>query len=229
MAGSWFAGLGQTIAGGIATVATLGQVEAVNDWTADGAKRLVDSSEECWGKDGQVTKFCESVPVLGYVASAGHAIAGDEQRARRAAASSSKTTLVAVGGTVGLLGGPAGAAAGAGLGNIAGQCAERGINHAIDEEFQTDAGTFDDFDVEEFGKDLVFDTALGGLGSATGGAIKTAGKEASRAVVGASLKEGGKVVTKNAGRYVVKRGVEQAVKQGSKAAQKNMLKQVIYK
>lgn len=142
MAGAWFAGLGQTVAGGIATAATLGQVKAVKNWTADGAKKLVDSSEECWGKDGQVTKFCESVPVLGYVASAGHAIAGDKQRARRATVSSTKKTLVTVGGTVGLLGGPAGAVAGAGLGNVAGQCAERAIN----EEFWTDADFFDDFD-----------------------------------------------------------------------------------
>ena len=40
MAGSWFAGLGQTIAGAIATAATFAQVEAVNNWTAEGAKML---------------------------------------------------------------------------------------------------------------------------------------------------------------------------------------------
>ena len=64
--------------------------------------------------------------VVGYVASAGHGIAaaitGDEkdlQRARRACATSTKSTLVTVGAIAGgMVGGPVGAAAGAGLGSV---------------------------------------------------------------------------------------------------------------
>lgn len=224
MAGSWFAGLGQTIAGGIATAATFGQVEAVNDWTVEGAKILVENSDKTWGADGQITKFVESTPVLGYVASAGHAIAGDEQRARRAAAASTKTTLVTAGVVVGSLGGPAGAMAGAALGNSAGQCAEKGINHAIDEEYQTDAGTFNDFNAGSFVQDLALDTAMGGIGV---GATNAVGKQVSRAVVGKSLKESGKAAGKNVGRYVVKRGVEGAVSGEVKAAYKRRVKELL--
>ena len=46
----WFSSLGQTIAGGIATAVTFGQVEEVNEWTAQGAKNLVDSTERPGGK-----------------------------------------------------------------------------------------------------------------------------------------------------------------------------------
>ena len=217
MAGDWFSGLGQTIAGGIATAVTFGQVDEVNKWTVDGAKRLATTTEKTWGKDGEVTKFVESTPVLGYVASAGHAIAGDEQRAKRAAATSTKSTLVTTGVVVGSLGGPPGAAVGGALGSVAGQCAEKGINHAIDEEYQTDAGTYDDFDGVEFVKGVAIDGAFGGIGS---GASSTVGKVASRAVVGESMKVGGKVVTRNVGRYVVKRSVESAVGKGATFAAK---------
>ena len=34
----WFSSLGQTIAGGIATAVTFGQVGEVNEWSAQGAK-----------------------------------------------------------------------------------------------------------------------------------------------------------------------------------------------
>ena len=220
----WFSGLGQAIAGGIATAVTFGQVEEVNKWTAQGAKRVADSTEKTWGKDGEVTKFVESTPGLGYVASAGHAIAGDEQRARRAAATSTKSTLVTAGAVAGSIGGPAGAAAGAALGSAAGQCAEKGINHSIDKRYQTDAGTYNNFDGGEFVKGIAIDGALGGIGS---GASNTAGKQASRAVVGESLKEGGKVVVKNAGRKVVKRAVEGAVSTGAQTAAKTAAKPFI--
>ena len=75
-----------------------------------------------FGKDGAGTKYFEGLPVVGYVASAGHAIAGDNERAKRAAAAGTTGTATmagAVGG--GFLGGPAGAVAGAQLGNMMGQ------------------------------------------------------------------------------------------------------------
>ncbi|KAL5020545.1 hypothetical protein ScPMuIL_003437, partial [Solemya velum] len=213
MAGSFFAGLGQTIAGGIAVAATLGQVDGVIEWTKDGADKVDKNAKETWGADGDITKFVEGMPVLGYVASAGHGIAAaitkdeeDLQRARRACGSSTKSTLVtagAIGGT--LIGGAAGAVAGATLGSIGGQCSEKGINHANDKEFQTSAGTYHDFNVGSFVAEAAFDGVLGGVSSGTTAVI---GKTASRQVVGESLKQAGGGGVKRA---LVKRTVESAI------------------
>ena len=62
MALKFFEGLGQTIAGGIATAATLGLNQDVLDWTADGAYKVGDNAEKAWGKDGEVTQFFEGMP-----------------------------------------------------------------------------------------------------------------------------------------------------------------------
>ena len=62
MAGQFFLGLGQTIAGGIATAATLGLNDDVNQWTADGARKVGQNAEKAWGADGEVTKFVEGLP-----------------------------------------------------------------------------------------------------------------------------------------------------------------------
>ncbi len=67
MAGAFFGGLGQTIAGGIASAATFGQVEAVNKWTEDGAKMVARNADKAWGKDGQITKAIEKTPGINFV------------------------------------------------------------------------------------------------------------------------------------------------------------------
>lgn len=153
-----------------------------------------------FSKDGAFTKFCEGLPVVGYVASAGHAIAGDEDRARRAAAAGTNgllTTAGAVGG--GIVGGPAGAVAGATLGSSAGQLSEHGINHTTN--CKTDKGDFSRFNAENF----VFEAGVSGIATGMSGGV---GKDVSRQVVGQSLKGAG---GGGIGRYAVKRGVESAV------------------
>eukprot|EP00112_Aurelia_sp_Birch-Aquarium-sp1_P001911 Seg1209.1 transcript_id=Seg1209.1/GoldUCD/mRNA.D3Y31 product="hypothetical protein" protein_id=Seg1209.1/GoldUCD/D3Y31 len=212
MAAQWWGGIGQAIVGGLGTAATLGLNEDVKKWTCEGASKVAQNTEKAWGADGEVTKFMEAVPGVGYVASAGHGIAaavtGDEehlQRARRACAASTKSSLVtagAVGG--GIVGGPAGAVAGASLGSISGQCSEKGINHANDKKFQTGGGTFHNFDAGSFATEVAIDGALAGIGSAAG----KVGKDVARTAVGPSLKEVGGGGVK---RYIAKRGCEKAV------------------
>ena len=48
--------------GEIAVVATLGLNKDVINWTVEGAQKTSDSAEKAWGKDGEVTKFVESLP-----------------------------------------------------------------------------------------------------------------------------------------------------------------------
>ena len=99
----------------------------------------------------------------------------------------------------------AGAAAGAAAGSAAGQCSEKGINHANDKEFQTNGGTFRDFNGGNFVVEMAFDGALGGVSAGT---TCTAGKAAARKAVGESLKEAGGGGVK---RYAQKRAVEAAI------------------
>ena len=172
---------------------------------------------ECYGSYSNVLTqtFVHSYSVVGYVASAGHGIAaaitGDEkdlQRARRACATSTKSTLVTVGAIAGgMVGGPVGAAAGAGLGSVAGQCSEKGINHANDKEFQTNGGTYHDFDAENFIGEIAINSALGGLSAGT---TATVGKSAARKAVGDSLKN--QAVTGGVKRYAAKRDMERVTK-----------------
>ena len=153
-----------------------------------------------FGKDGSVTKFCEGLPVIGYVASAGHAIAGDNERAKRAAAAGTNgfvTMAGAVGG--GLVGGPAGAIAGASVGNMVGQVGEHGINETT--TCKTDKGDFSDFSAGGF----IAEAGLSAIGTGAGG---TVGKSAAGKVVGESVKKAGGGGMK---RYVTKRAVESAV------------------
>ncbi|XP_077866224.1 uncharacterized protein LOC144353814 [Saccoglossus kowalevskii] len=213
MAGKFFEGIGQSFVGGVACIATLGLCDDVNRWTEAGAEKIHANAVKAWGADGEITKFAESIPGVGYIASAGHGIAaavtGDEkdlQRARRACAASTKSSLVtagAIGGT--LLGGPAGAVAGAALGSTAGQCSEKGINHANDKEFQTSGGTYHDFHAGNFIAEIAIDGALGGI---CAGTTATAGKTAARKAVGESMKEVGGGGVK---RYATKRAVEQVI------------------
>ncbi|CAF4910652.1 unnamed protein product, partial [Rotaria sp. Silwood2] len=70
-----------------------------------------------FSKDGAVTKFVEKVPVAGYGVSAVHAIAGNQEHAKRAAANATNATLTTAGAIAGgIVGGPAGAMAGAAAG-----------------------------------------------------------------------------------------------------------------
>lgn len=180
-------------------------------------------------KDGSLVTFVEKVPILGYVASAGHGLASvvtgdpkDEQRARRAAAactnSSISTACTTVGGVVGgTLGGPpgfvAGVAAGAAVGSMGGQSAEYGINHAIQREFQTEKGDFGDFRKRDFVGNVCIDTAVSaataGIWNATG--AKDVAKEGSKV---AAKKAVGKMGAQGASKIVVEKGVEKAVLNG---------------
>lgn len=99
----------------------------------------------------------------------------------------------------------AGAAAGAAAASAAGQCSEKGINHSVDEKFQTSGGTFNDFSGGKFVAEMAFDGILGGVSAGT---TATAGKAASRKAVGESLKEMGGGGVK---RFAQKRAVEAAV------------------
>eukprot|EP01084_Bolivina_argentea_P300615 518401_1 len=82
------------IGGGIAIVATGGAVIAVGGVTA--ATSAGTAYEAANNPDGKITMMSESVPVLGYVASATHGIKGDKDRAKRAAAKCTASAAVVV-------------------------------------------------------------------------------------------------------------------------------------
>ena len=111
--------------------------------------------------------------------------------------------------------------AGAAAGNAAGQCAEKGMNHTNDKEFQTDGGTFHDFNAGNF----VGEVALTGAMSVVGSGTSQLGKAAARGVVGDSLKHAGGGGVK---RYVAKRVVENAVKKPANKLAKDQLKGAFY-
>merc|ERR1711915_176729 len=140
-------------------------------------------------RDGKVVKFVEHLPFLGFSASVGHKLSAedthdpkDEDRAKRAAAactnSTLSTTCSALGGLIGgALGGPpglvAGAAAGAALGSLGGQVAEHGINEKIkDKDIQTEKGDFSDLRKRDLLGNAALDTAVSavtaGLWNTTG-------------------------------------------------------------
>eukprot|EP00092_Neocalanus_flemingeri_P065149 GFUD01079152.1.p1 GENE.GFUD01079152.1~~GFUD01079152.1.p1 ORF type:complete len:237 (-),score=76.63 GFUD01079152.1:32-742(-) len=184
---------------------------------------------KCRLEDSRFVRIIERVPVVGFVASAGHGIAAlvtgdpkDEQRARRAAAACTNSTLstacTTVGGIVGgAVGGPpgfvAGAAAGAAIGSMGGQSAEYGINHAIQKEFQTEKGDFTDFKKRDFVGNVCIDTAVtaasAGIWNASGAkeVVKEGSKEAARKAVG-------RMGARGASKIVVEKGVEKAVMNG---------------
>lgn len=198
MALDWFAGIGQTVAGGVATAATLGQVKAVNNWTAEGAKKVAKNTDKTWGKDGELTKCAETLPVIGYIASAGHAIAGNRQQARQAASKASKTTMSALvtGSAIGgsMVGGPKGAALAA-VGRTVGQYSEKGINQALDEDGRT-VRTSQKFNGVDFVKNMTVDATLQGMLAAEAASRKPAGF----ARRGTSLDHGGEEVPRENGR-----------------------------
>ncbi|MCO5601997.1 hypothetical protein L7F22_056124 [Adiantum nelumboides] len=121
-------------------------------------------------KDGPATQFCESLPVVGYVASMAHGIAGNEEHAKRAAAkctNATVTTICTVGG--GLLGGPAGAMAGAAAGNAIGIGAEHGVSHHIsDSAVRAHVGSVE---ATRFVTDMGLSAVGGGMGNIASGAV----------------------------------------------------------
>lgn len=71
-----------TVEDGVRVATSLGNDEqAVADLKRD-AQGVVDNLDNTFGKDGDVTIFAESLPIAGYLASAGHALVGDDQRAK---------------------------------------------------------------------------------------------------------------------------------------------------
>ncbi|KUJ09682.1 uncharacterized protein LY89DRAFT_690125 [Mollisia scopiformis] len=88
-----------------------------------------------FSKDSKETKFVENIPIIGYLASAIHAGAGNEEHTKRAAAKCTNSNLAVIGGIAGgVLGGPVGAMAGAAAGSSVGIASEHGISQHIKDE-----------------------------------------------------------------------------------------------
>ncbi|EPZ31566.1 hypothetical protein O9G_000042 [Rozella allomycis CSF55] len=101
---------------------------------------------QAFSKDGVATKVCESIPVVGYAASAVHAIAGNEEHAKRAAAKCTSSTITAAGAICGGgVGGVPAAMLGASLMGVAGNAVEAEIakNHIHDELVKADCTNHD--------------------------------------------------------------------------------------
>ena len=62
MAAEFFEGVGQVFAGTVGVAVTLGLNEDVKRWTEKGGRKIQVNAEKAWGKDGEVTKFAESLP-----------------------------------------------------------------------------------------------------------------------------------------------------------------------
>lgn len=97
--------------------------------------KLVFERHDGWfGRDGAVTKFLEKLPVIGYLVSLYHWITGDTEHAKRAAAKSTKSTIVTAGTLVGsLLGGPLGSFVGTGLATLLGIVVENFLKNLLDD------------------------------------------------------------------------------------------------
>ena len=122
-------------------------------------------------KNSWFTKFVEGIPVVGYIPSAVHALAGNTDEARRAAAKSTSSALVTVGGIGGfIVGGPAGAMAGGAAGGAAGSAVEGAIATTVSDDVKKDM-------ISLKGKDILIGTAFGGLTGAFSGISTTIGKE----------------------------------------------------
>ena len=106
-------------------------------------------------------------------------------------------------------------AGGAAVGSSLGQLSEKGINHANDEKFQTEGGTFHQFEPENYVGEIILDGVLGGLAAGT---TQTAGKFATRKAFGPSLKKLGGGGLK---RYVGKRAVENVISKPVTVVAKN--------
>ena len=96
-------------------------------------------------------------------------------------------------------------AGGAALRSSLGQFSEKGINHANDEEFQAEGGTFHEFKPENYIGEIILAGVLGGLAVGT---AQTAGKIATQKTFGPSLKEIGGGGLR---RYVGKRAIKNVI------------------
>ena len=198
----WFPGTGQTEADGIATAATFGQVQSENNWTAQEAKTVPRKNDKTWDEDEKIAKITEESVIMGYFESVEHAVAGDEEGARRAAAKTTKSAIIAgsaIGGNY--VGGLAGAAIAA-AGKTVGEYAEMGISNTFDKDNTTVEGTFQNLNGVEFVKRMAMDAALQGM-TAASAAYR---KPADRQLQDTSFDDRGKEVPRDTCRYAVGKG-----------------------
>jgi len=215
---AFFKGIGNafgTVGG--ALVAPFDGGHAMRD-QAKRCEREFDTVGKSFGPDGGVTQFVENVPVVGYVPAACHGIAGQHERAKRAAARCTKSTVatgavIGAGVAVAATGGGAAVAIGAGAAaGAAGTAAGTGVQRGIEETYSAEAkrtmpGAREVTDMRP--EHWVGDIALGGLGGAggaggAGSAAKSVGKEAAKA----AAKEGVIGVGKSQAKRAVKAGVD---------------------
>jgi predicted Ser/Thr protein kinase len=95
-----------------------------------------DAIEDAVGKDGVLTKLFENIPILGYLPAAVHAVAGNSDHAKRAAAKCTNANIQAIivgvaGASLGPGGGAVAAFLGGHVGGALGTLAEAGIATTI--------------------------------------------------------------------------------------------------
>lgn len=184
---------------GVAAGVTFGQCDAVNKAAASCAKKAFDP-------DGGLTSAVEGIPLLGYTATAGHAIAAAAdsknrdahlKRTARSMYKCNTSTAVAVASI--LAPGVGTAIAGAAVAGIAGTAAELGVNEALG-EYGTGAGKYSD-GVGSTLKSL----AVGGAGGAIGGYMGAPGKGSVSGLSSGAKQlgmKGGKSFARNVGRGI---------------------------
>ena len=124
------------------------------------------------GDQGYV-KFMETLPGVGYIQSAVHASDGDKDRAKRAAASSTGSTITTGGcvagaaiGTVLLpgLGSVVGALIGGAVGGASGAVVKKAVNESInDQEIRDKAGSLKDITANELLKEATVGAVFGSM------------------------------------------------------------------
>lgn len=149
-----------------------------------------------FGKNGKVTKVCESIPIIGYVAAAAQGIAGNQDEAKRAAAKCTNGTMTLAGGIAGgIVAGPGGAFLGAAALKGAGIATEYGIGHNHIDDAEVRAETVPTV------KSAALDIALAGASSGAG------------AVGGTIVKEVTGTTAKELGGYFCKEGIKHTLKE----------------
>lgn len=99
-----------------------------------GGRLIFERHDHAFDRDGSVTKFFEKVPLAGFVVAGIHALAGNDEWAKRALAFCANSSTVAVGILIGcLVGGVGGGMIGAALATPLGIAAETLIKHTIDD------------------------------------------------------------------------------------------------
>ena len=151
-----------------------------------------DSIAEAFSRDGSVTRIAEKLPVVGTFTACIQGIAGNEDHAKRALATSTNSLITTAGAVGGFfIAGPPGAVAGAALGSTAGIAVEHGLSTDIkDSNVKGDVG---DMSLKRFVVDAAFAGSTAVIGGGGGGAIaKQVGvgvsKEAGKAFAGSVVK-----------------------------------------